>query len=256
MTKPFVHGITISEISKKFGSNNVLNNISFKIEANKTTAILGPSGTGKSVLLKLITGLLKPDNGKIIINEIDVCQCQDKDLKSIREAIGMLFQNAALFDSLTLLQNVQFPLERRKQLSVSEIKELALYYLNEVGLSKYAEYLPGQVSIGMRKRVGIARAMIIKPQILLFDEPNTGLDPVVGQEIYDLINKLRDSHTFTGIIVSHEIPEVFQCCNNVIMLYNGSVHFNGSVEDFLVNDNPIVKQFTLGATDGPIQISM
>jgi phospholipid/cholesterol/gamma-HCH transport system ATP-binding protein len=256
MNKTFVPGISISKISKSFGDHKVLDNISFEIEANKTTAILGPSGTGKSVLLKLITGLLKADSGKIIINDINVCKCGNKDLKSIREVVGMLFQNAALFDSLTLLENVKFPLERRKQLPSAQINEEAEHYLNEVGLSKYANYLPGQVSIGMRKRVGIARAMIIKPKVLLFDEPNTGLDPIVGQEIYDLINELRSNHSFTGIIVSHEIPEVFQCCSKVVMLYNGSVHFDGSVEDFLVNDNPIVNQFTLGSTEGPIQISV
>lgn len=248
--------IQISNLSKSFGKNLVLNNISLEFEADKTTAVLGPSGTGKSVMFKLITGLLTPDQGSIKVGNLSMTDSSENTKTEIRRSIGMLFQSAALFDSLTLLENVEFPLERLGCLSKKEIREKALIYINKVDLEDFMELLPGQVSMGIRKRAGIARAMITEPKILLFDEPNTGLDPLVGQDIYDLINQLRSENKFTGIIVSHEIPEVFQCCDKVVMLYGGLVHFNGSVNDFLVNTNPIVKQFTSGDTTGPIQISV
>lgn len=247
--------IKIENISKSFSGRKVLDNISICLNSSKTTAILGPSGTGKSVLLKLITGLLEPESGNIHVGSLMMTNSSEDIKQEIRQSIGMLFQSAALFDSLTLLENVQFPLERRKQLTKKEIYILANEYLSQVGLEEYANHLPGQVSIGIRKRAGIARAMITKPKVLLFDEPNTGLDPIVGQDIYDLINKLRANNKFTGVIVSHEIPEVFQCCDRVIMLYGGKVHFDGSVDDFLLNENPVVKQFVSGSTTGPIKIS-
>ncbi len=256
MTANKVPEISIANVSKSFGSNLVLNNISFKIEANKTTAIIGPSGTGKSVLLKLILGLFTPDSGSITIGDQNICDSRESQKKKIRKTVGMLFQNAALFDSMTLLENIAFPLERNSTFSKKEIAEQAKIYIEQVGLSEYSQHLPGQVSIGMRKRAGIARAMITKPKILLFDEPNTGLDPLVGQDIYDLINEVRENNSFTGIIVSHEIPEVFQCCDKVVMLYGGDVRFNGTVDEFLIDDSPIVKQFTTGSTTGPIQISV
>ena len=247
--------IEVKNVSKSFGSHLVLSNVSIEIEPNKTTAILGPSGAGKSVLLKLIMGLLEPDSGEIIIGNVIVNKVNEEAKKDLRKSVGMLFQSAALFDSLTIYENISFPLLQLKTLSPKEIYEKTVLYIKKVGLEKFSNLLPGQVSIGIRKRAGIARAMITEPKIILFDEPNTGLDPLVGQDIYDLINFVRKENSFTGIIVSHEIPEVFQCCDKVIMLYGGNVQFSGSINDFLDNENPVVKQFIHGSTSGPIQIS-
>ncbi len=245
--------IKINNLSKRFGSNTVLNRISLTFEPNKTTAVLGPSGTGKSVMLKLITGLLEPDEGDVTIGNTNFTRASAEVRSEICSRIGMLFQSAALFDSLTLLENVEFPLlhSRRKE---TNIRERSKEHLRKVGLSDYENSLPGEVSIGMRKRAGIARAMVAEPSILLFDEPNTGLDPKVGQEIYDLINQLREESSFTGVLVSHEIPEVFQSCDNVVMLYGGAVQFSGSVKEFEDSENEIVHQFAKGTIEGPISV--
>lgn len=247
--------IDIKNLSKSFGTNQVLKDISLIFEEGKTTAVLGPSGTGKSVLLKLITGLLEPDSGIVKIGDTNFSKASSDVRSEICRSIGMLFQSAALFDSLSLIENIEFPLVHSRRKDKSNIRELAAKHLKNVGLDGYENSLPGEVSIGMRKRAGIARAMITEPAILLFDEPNTGLDPMVGQEIYDLINALRETTSFTGIIVSHEIPEVFQCCDNVVMLYGGLVHFSGSVEEFQNTDNEIVYQFRSGETEGPIAVA-
>ncbi|HMO18800.1 MAG TPA: ATP-binding cassette domain-containing protein [Oligoflexia bacterium] len=247
--------IRTESLEKNFGTNKVLSGINITFHAGKTTAVLGPSGTGKSVLLKLVTGLLEPDAGSVYFDKTNFTKADNQTRSTICRSIGMLFQSAALFDSLTLIENVEFPLSySNTSRSRKEITESAENYLGMVGLSEYAHSLPGEVSIGMRKRAGIARAMVTEPTVLLFDEPNTGLDPKVGQEIYDLINSLRRTSSFTGILVSHEIPEVFQCCDQVIMLYGGLVHFSGTVDEFRKSGNELVHQFSEGLTEGPISV--
>jgi phospholipid/cholesterol/gamma-HCH transport system ATP-binding protein len=246
--------IQLNNLTMRFGPQTVLNQISATIKEGKTTAIVGPSGTGKSVLLKLITGLLEPTAGEVIIGDTNFTQSSASIRSNICHKIGMLFQGAALFDSLTLFENIEFPLLYIKDCNKKETHKRAEEQLDKFKLEEYKNELPGEVSIGIRKRVGIARAMVINPEILLFDEPNTGLDPMVGQEIYDIINQLRSTSNFTGIIVSHELPEVFQVCDHVIMLYNGQIHFEGSPDDFIICENPVVKQFISGSTDGPIQV--
>ena len=291
--------ITISNVYKSFGKNSVLSGVGMTIEEGSLVAVVGPSGTGKSVLLKLITGMLEVDSGTISIdghvvtghgelasqtpNSIVTRFCENTHLgvlnsvfrknvqprtwgfsripnnKAEREMVaqemGVLFQAAALFDSMTLFENVSFPLEQRRKLSSKEIQERSLQYLHDVGLKGYEDKLPGEISIGMRKRVGIARALITEPKYLFFDEPNTGLDPEMGQGIYELIIKMHARYGFTGIVISHEIPEIFQVCQRVIMLYNGQVQIDGTVEEFLACNNPVVRQFIKGAAEGPIQLN-
>lgn len=247
--------IRIRNLSKSFGEQVVLDGVNLDIEEGKTTAIVGPSGTGKSVLLKIITGLLLADSGEVLIGEESMTAAKNvKERLDICSRMGVLFQAAALFDSLTLFDNAAFPLRYRKQLKESEIVERTARRLKEVGMLEYADRLPGQVSIGMRKRVGIARALVGDPDILLFDEPNTGLDPQVGQEIYELIAETQEHLGFTGIVISHEIPEVFQVCERVAMLYKGKVVIDAEVEEFQQSDNPIVQQFTRGEIEGPIKV--
>lgn len=216
-------------------------------------AIVGPSGTGKSVLLRIITGLMPADAGEVIVNGESMTGVRNEaERQKIASKMGVLFQGAALFDSMNLFENVAFPLRERKELKESEIVERCLRRLDEVGLRGMELAMPGEVSIGMRKRVGIARALVSDPEVLLFDEPNTGLDPQMGQEIYELIIETQRISGFTGIVVSHEIPEIFQVCNRVAMLYQGKVQIDGSVDEFLSCSNPVVQQFVRGDTAGPI----
>ena len=246
--------IEIINLHKRFGNQVVLDGVSLTIESGRTEAVVGPSGTGKSVLLKIITGLLKADSGEVRINGKSMTgACSASERRSICGTMGVLFQGAALFDSENLLDNVAFPLRYRKITKEKEAMQRAVECLHSVGLEGYERALPGEVSIGMRKRVGIARALVTRPEILLFDEPNTGLDPEVGQEIYELIGRVQKEFGFTGIVVSHEIPEVFQVCDRVTMLYRGKVQHDGNVDEFLASENPIVRQFVRGEVEGPIE---
>ena len=248
--------IIIDSVHKSFGENTVLSGVSMTVDAGSLVAVLGPSGTGKSVLLKLITGLFEVDGGTISIDGNVVTGSNSKVRREfVAREMGVLFQAAALFDSMTLLENVVFPLVQRGQLSPKEIRKMGLQFLHDVGLKGYEDSMPGEVSIGMRKRVGIARALITKPKYLFFDEPNTGLDPEMGQGIYELIIKMHAAYGFTGIVISHEIPEIFQVCRRVIMLYGGQIQMDGTVEEFLACENPVVQQFIKGTSSGPIQLN-
>ena len=247
--------ITIKDIKKSFSNQIVLDEVSLDIAHGEMIAVVGPSGTGKSVLLKIITGLLDADGGEVLIDGESITEARTtKEKQAICEKMGVLFQNAALFDSISLFDNVCFPLRYRTKLSESEIIKRSTKCLDEVGLGGYELALPGEVSIGIRKRVGIARALVTEPEVVLFDEPNTGLDPYAGQEIYDLIIETQRISGFTGIVVSHEIPEVFQVCTRVAMLYDGKIQLDSTVHEFLESDLPVVKQFREGSVVGPIEI--
>ena len=248
--------IRIRNLYKSFGSQVVLDGISADIPEGTTTAVIGPSGTGKSVLLKIITGLMTADSGDVEINGRSMTGAESGDeRRDICSDMGVLFQSAALFDSMSLLDNVAFPLVHRDIFPKSETLDRSIKCLHDVGLEGYELKLPGEVSIGMRKRVGIARALVTQPKTILFDEPNTGLDPLVGQEIYDLIKETQASHGFTGIVVSHEIPEVFQVCERVIMLYQGEIQINGTIGEFLNSRKPVISQFMNGSVNGPISMN-
>ncbi len=247
--------ISIRGVSKRFGQQVVLDNVSLEIEPGKTTAIVGPSGVGKSVLLKLIMGIMVPDKGEILVCGENMTRARrEKHRNRIRENLGVLFQSAALFDSLTVYENVAFALTERTRLSRREVHRKVVDMLESLGLERYADLLPQQISIGMRKRVGMARSLISEPRILLFDEPNTGLDPLVGQEVYDLIAACREKWGFSGLVVSHELPEVFQISDRVAMLLYGKIVLEGTPDDFIKSSDPSVRQFLLGRTDGPIKI--
>ena len=247
--------ISIRNLHKRFGSQVVLDGVSLEIPKGKTTAILGPSGTGKSVLLKIITGLLEADAGEVFVEgDCITAEKSSAERRRICRRMGVLFQAAALFDSMTLFDNVAFPLRYRDKLPEREVREKSLLRLEQVGLRGWERALPGEVSIGMRKRVGIARALVTEPEVILFDEPNTGLDPEMGQEIYDLIKETQSIAHFTGIVVSHEIPEVFQVCDKVVMLYEGHVQFAGEINDFMACTVPVVQQFISGDINGPIEL--
>ena len=233
----------------------MLDGVSLEIAPGKTTAVVGPSGVGKSVLLKLIMGILKPDDGEILIGgERITREMSEAEKNVIRAKLGVLFQAAALFDSLTVYENVAFPLLERLKLKRREIHERVLAMLEALSLRKYAARYPEEVPMGIRKRVGMARSLITEPEVLLFDEPNTGLDPLVGQEVYDLIKLSREQWGFTGVVISHELPEVFQVSDRVVMLLGGKKVFDGSPEEMVSSADPAVQQFLQGRTDGPIRI--
>jgi phospholipid/cholesterol/gamma-HCH transport system ATP-binding protein len=247
--------ISVRNVSKSFGPQRVLNNVSIEIALGQTTAIVGPSGVGKSVLIKLIMGILTPDSGEIWIGDRCISKASSEaERNEIRSKIGVLFQSAALFDSLSVFDNIAFPLVERSKLTTKEIQSKVYNLLEALSLKENASHYPQQISIGTRKRVGMARALIYEPNVILFDEPNTGLDPLVGQEVYDLIKLCRSRWHFSGVVVSHELPEVFQVSDRVVMLLKGQVIADASTEEFASSSNPAVQQFLHGRRDGPIQI--
>jgi phospholipid/cholesterol/gamma-HCH transport system ATP-binding protein len=247
--------ISVRSVSKSFGSQVVLRDVTLEILPGRTTAIVGPSGVGKSVLLKLITGILAPDAGEILIDGRNMTTASSEvERNEIRSSLGVLFQSAALFDSLTVYENVAFPLRERTRLGNLEIHERVMQMLDALSLLPYSENFPEQISMGIRKRVGMARALITEPKVLLFDEPNTGLDPLVGQEVYDLINACKKTWRFTGVVISHELPEVFQVADQVVMLLNAAIIAQGSPQELIESTDPAVQQFLVGRTDGPIKI--
>lgn len=251
--------ISVRNVTKRFGSQLVLNNVSINIEDGKVTAVVGPSGVGKSVLIKLIMGIMDPDKGEIFIFDKDISKAHsEREKNEIRKDLGVLFQSAALFDSLSVYENIAFPLRQRetspKKISNKEIHDRVVFMLEALSLEEYAWSYPQEIPLGTRKRVGMARALITHPRILLFDEPNTGLDPLVGQEVYDLIKTCRQKWGFTGVVISHEIPEVFQVSDTVAMLLNGRFIEIGPPAVIQSSQNPYVRQFLNGQADGPIRI--
>lgn len=238
--------IEIKDLHKSFGSQKVLNGVNLTIEPGQVTAIVGRSGGGKSVLLKHIVGLLKPDKGNIFIKGQDITKLSGRKLDEIRAQIGVVFQGGALFDSLTVYENVAFPLVEKNKLKKNEIDEKVMKALSDVGLQGMQHKYPAELSGGMRKRVALARALISEPKIVLFDEPTTGLDPILVRTIHKLIRQTQQQYGFTGLIISHEIPEIFEISDKVAMLHDGKIIEVGTPEEFQKSENPYVKNFIMG----------
>jgi phospholipid/cholesterol/gamma-HCH transport system ATP-binding protein len=247
--------IRLSNVHKSFGHQNVLNGLTLDIPAGQITAVIGPSGEGKSVLLKHIIGLLKPDSGQIEIDGENILGIRRSHLNRIREKFGMLFQNAALFDSMSVFENVAFPLQEKTKLSSYEIRTRVLSALEDVGLRNVEDKYPDELSGGMKKRVGLARALLLNPKIILFDEPTTGLDPIIKRAIHQLIKETHEKFGYTAVIVSHEIPEIFDIAQNVAMLFRGEILQHGTPDEIRNSSHPVVRQFIRGSLDGPIQLS-
>jgi phospholipid/cholesterol/gamma-HCH transport system ATP-binding protein len=235
--------IVIRGLRKSFGSQVVLNGIDLSIDAGKTVTILGQSGVGKSVLLKLIIGLQKPDSGTIEIHGRDIGKVSHDDLNEIRKKIGFLFQNGALYDSLTVAQNVGFPLARHTQLSREERDKRVHELLSEVGMEGDAGKMPSEISGGMQKRVGLARALALDPEIVLFDEPTAGLDPITADEIDTLIAQLKSERHMTSIAVTHDIHAVRLVSDRIVMLRQGSVVMDGTFEEMQKDKDEFIARF-------------
>lgn len=245
--------IEMLRVAKAFGSQVVLNDLNLVIPAGKITAIIGPSGEGKSVLLRHIIGLMKPDTGRVIIDGDDITHMGRRELNRVREKFGMLFQNVALFDSMTVFKNVAFPLEEKTRLSRDEIRERVHDALEHVGLRDVDGKYPDQLSGGMKKRVGLARALLLRPRIILFDEPTTGLDPIISNAMHRLIKETHQRFGFTAVIVTHEVPAIFDICDYVAMLYQGRIQMRGTPDEIRDSEDPVVRQFVSGDLEGPLQ---
>ena len=246
--------IELIDVHKSFGKHRVLTGLNLSIEEGKTTVIIGRSGGGKSVLLKHIIGLIKPDRGQVLVDGVDMTRLNDRELNEIRKKFGMLFQEAALFDSMTVGENVAFPLREHARLKEKEIREVVSDRLRAVGLSGVEEKMPSELSGGMRKRVGLARAIALRPQIVLFDEPTTGLDPVMTEAINHLIMDTQESFHLTCVVISHDLQSIFRIGHKIAMLYEGVIIAQGTPEEIRASRDPVIEQFLAGSIEGPIQI--
>lgn len=246
--------ISLQHIYKSFGKQSVLNDLNLDLPKDKVNVIIGKSGGGKSVLLKHIIGLLKPDRGKVLVAGQDIVPLKEKELAQVRRRFGMLFQEGALFDSLTVEENVAFPLKEHTQKSWKEIKEIVEEKLTQVGLKGMGYKMPAELSGGMRKRVGLARALALDPEIVLFDEPTSGLDPVMSAAINELIVRTKEEFGATCIVISHDIKATMETADFIYMLYEGKIIASGTPEEISACDDPIVRQFIEGRASGPIKV--
>lgn len=244
--------IRIVNLHKSFGSQHVLTGLNLEIPKGAIYAVIGQSGTGKSCLLKHLIGLMRPDEGEIWIDGAEISRLKGRALNEIRHRFGMLFQSGALFDSMNVYDNIAFPLREKTQLNELTIREKVEERLEQVGLPGTGQKYPAELSGGMRKRVALARALISEPEILLFDEPTTGLDPIRVNAIHQLILNLHKLFHFTAIIVSHEIPEIFSLTTHVALLHEGKIIAAGAPEELQSSPDPIVQQFMSGSTEGPM----
>ncbi len=246
--------IKIVNLRKSFGDKKVLDGVDLEIERGKITVIIGRSGEGKSVLIKHIIGLLKPDVGAIFLEDQDLTTLRDRDFNEVRKRFGMLFQGAALFDSMTVAGNVGFPLKEHTDLNDEDIRKIVTEKLNRVGLVGVEEMTPAELSGGMKKRVGLARAIVMDPEIVLFDEPTTGLDPIMSDSIADLVLDTQKALKTTYILITHDIPFTYKIADKIAMLHEGRIIEEGTVEEMKANPNPILRQFLEGRAEGPIKV--
>jgi len=246
--------IELRNVSKSFKGQKVLDGLNLEIEERKTTIIIGKSGGGKSVMLKHIIGLLKPDSGEIFIEGKPTTKSREPEHKEIRKMFGMLFQEAALFDSLNVYENVAFPLREHTRKSEAEIAIIVAERLAAVGLFGIESKMPGELSGGMRKRVGLARAIALQPKIVLFDEPTTGLDPIMANTINELIIDTQRRFSLTCVIISHDVSSIFTVGHRIAMLYEGKIIAADEAEALRNSDNEVVRQFLEGHPTAPIKI--
>lgn len=244
--------IEIKNLHKSFNHREVLHGVSLKIEKGEILAVIGSSGVGKSVLLKHVSGLIRPDRGTITVDGIDVTNLKGKELQKYRERLGFLFQGGALFDSMTVFDNVAFPLREKTGLPENEIKESVSEMLGHVGMHGEGDKYPAELSGGMKKRAALARALITNPEIMLFDEPTTGLDPIIVNNVFKYIKSTHHNLGFTGIIVTHKIPKIFAIVQKVALLSKGVIVIVDTPDEIQKSDNPAVQYFLTGGERGTL----
>ncbi len=245
--------IRIVDLHKAFGQKKVLQGVNLNLKQGETLAVIGQSGSGKSVLIKHIIGILKPDKGQIFVDGVEITGLKDDELHKIIRRFGMLFQGVALFDSMTVAQNVSFGLERYTDFSKERIQELVVESLGKVGLKECEGLMPQELSGGMRKRVGLARAIAYRPDIILYDEPSTGIDPIRADAINDLINMMKREMSVSTIIITHDMVSAYKVADKIAMLYEGKIVEAATPEEIRNSKNPVIQQFIHGQAEGPIK---
>ena len=244
--------IKIVDLHKSFGPNQVLRGVNLEVGRRETMVIIGQSGSGKSVLLKHLMGILRPDSGEIWIDGLEITRLRDEEVLKITRKFGMLFQAAALFDSMTVGQNVAFGLERHTKHPPEEIRQIVTDSLERVGLKGIEDLMPYELSGGMKKRVGLARAIAYRPEIILYDEPSTGLDPIRADSINDLIIQTKQDLCATSVVITHDMVSSYKVADRIAMLYEGRIIETGTPAEIQDSTNPVVRQFIHGRAHGPI----
>ncbi len=245
--------INIIDLHKSFGLNKVLQGVNLEINKGETLVIIGQSGSGKSVLIKHLIGLMKADRGEIYIDGVEITRLKRNRLYRVRKKFGLLFQSAALFDSMTVAENVSFGLDRYTNLNEAEKRQKVSQALEMVGLRRTEELMPHELSGGMKKRVGLARAIAYNPEIMLYDEPSTGIDPIRADAINDLIIDLKKEMGVTSIVITHDMTGSFKVADRIAMLHQGRIIETGTPEDIKRSRNKVIQQFIKGIAEGPIQ---
>lgn len=244
--------IEFRNIRKAFGDKVVLDDVSLTVGTGSILFIVGISGAGKSVLVKHLVGLLRPDAGRVLLDGVDVTDLSEKAFYPVRKKCAMVFQHSTLFDSMTLCENVMLPLRKHRGLDAAAARQEAMRYLEMVQMHDEADRFPADIGDGLRKRVAIARALTQSPEYVIFDEPTTGLDPLAAPHVDRLIRSLSDDHGVTSIVVSHDLRSIFGVADRIAMLYRGNIHLDGTPEAFRESTDPIVRQFIRGLADGPM----
>jgi len=244
----------LEDVCVRYGDKIVMQNLSLDVVEGAITCIIGLSGAGKSTILRLLNGLKKPDTGHVIVRDNDITNMKERDLIDLRRTIGFAFQFSALFDSLTIGENVALPLREHTKMSDTEIRKLVTETLESVGLAHVEERFPSELSGGMVKRAGFARAVVTNPQAVLYDEPTTGLDPIITHVLTDTIVRLREKLNGTAVVVSHDLDSIYLMADYIAMLFEGAIVAYGTVDEIKRSPNPIVQQFLQGSEVGPIPI--
>jgi phospholipid/cholesterol/gamma-HCH transport system ATP-binding protein len=246
--------IEFRNIRKSFGTKTVLDDVSLFVDKGEILFIIGTSGVGKSVLVKHLIGLLRPDSGRVFLDGQDITDLKEREFYPIRKRCAMVFQNSTLFDAMTLLENVALPLRKHRKMAHAHAMEEAFKFLEKVQMGHAANRYPADVGDGLRKRVAIARALTLDPEFVIFDEPTTGLDPMAAMNVDQLIRSLSEDLGVTSIVVSHDLRSIFSVADRVAMLYQGKVLFLGSTQDLSDSKDPVVQQFVNGLPEGPMDV--
>jgi phospholipid/cholesterol/gamma-HCH transport system ATP-binding protein len=254
MNKESTGKICVVNLHKSFGEKDVLQGVQLEVRQGESMVVIGGSGSGKTVLIKCIIGLMRPDQGEIYVDGLEITSLDEKGMNEVRKKFGMLFQGGALFDSMTVWENVGFGLRKHAQLSDEEIRRIASEKLTLVGLKDVEDLMPAELSGGMKKRVSLARAIAIEPEILLYDEPTTGIDPILADAINDLIVQMKEKLNVTSITITHDMINAFRIADRIAMLYQGRIIEVGTPDEIRSSSSPIVRQFIEGRAEGPIKI--
>ncbi len=246
--------IRVVNLHKSFGGNKVLRGVHLEVRLGESMVVIGGSGSGKTVLIKCIIGLIQPDEGEIFVEGVDITSLNEREMNEVRKKFGMLFQGGALFDSMTVWENVGFGLRQHTRLAEDEIRKISSEKLELLGLKNIEDLMPAELSGGMKKRVSLARAIAMEPEILLYDEPTTGIDPVVADAINELIVRMKEKLSVTSIAITHDMKSAYKIADRIAMLYQGKIIEVGTPEEIKASPDLIVQQFIQGRSEGPIKI--